>query len=303
MRETKKRPMAMIPCAVCQNSDYRVKYPEYIEASEIDFSARRAPSKTHYRIVQCNRCGLIYSNPVFTNDQIIRLYKDCSFAHEKQVELMGQDYLDQLKRALLFVDEREKLLEIGCGNGYFLKKAKEAGFKNVYGVEPCKDAVNQADLAVRKNIINDVFQDGMYQEHSFDLVCVIHVFDHLMSPDEVLRTIRKILKPKGYILAMSHNVRFLLTKTLGERSPMYDIEHIYLFDKRTLSNLLHKNGFKVLYVRDMLSRYTLAHAVKMFPLPAFLKNSLLELFNRLNVAEKKFKIIGGNMVALARKSD
>ena len=52
---------------------------------------------------------------------------------------------------------------------------------------------------------------------------------------------------------------------------MYDIEHIYLFDKRTVSRLLQNNGYDVIAVRNTPNSYTLSYALKMFPLPGALK--------------------------------
>ncbi|MGA2916335.1 MAG: class I SAM-dependent methyltransferase [Sedimentisphaerales bacterium] len=288
-------------CAVCQSKDYRMKYPECINYAGIDFSPRRRPSKNHCRIVQCNKCGLIYADPILNDDYILQLYRDSTFINEIQVELMAEDYLDQLKRAGSLMDNKDNLLEIGCGNGCFLKKAKEFGFKNVYGVEPCKNSVEQADQEVKRNIVNDVFYEGLYKDNFFDLVCVIQVFDHLIDPNDVLRNIYRVTKEDGYILVISHNVKFILTKILGEKSPMYDIEHIYLFDKITIRKLLEKHGFQVIYVEDIMSRYTISHVLKMFPLPGFIKNFLMNVTSRLGIADKRIKIMGGNMVALAKK--
>jgi len=290
-----------ISCAVCQSKDYRVKYPEHINYAGINFSSRRSPSKNHCRIVQCNKCGLIYANPIFNDDYILRLYRDSVFINEVQVELTAEDYLDQLKIATVFIDNKCNLLEIGCGNGCFLKKAKEFGFKNVYGVEPCKDSVEQADQEIKGNIINDVFKEGLHKDNFFNLVCVIHVFDHLIDPNDVLKNIYRVTKESGHILVISHNVKFILTKILGERSPMYDIEHIYLFDKTTIRKLLEKNGFRVIYVKNMMSRYTIGHILKMFPFPGSIKTFLLKACNFLKIADKAIKINGGNMVALAQK--
>ncbi len=290
-----------IPCAVCQSKDYRVKYPEHINFSGIDFSPRRHPSKNHYRMVQCKKCGLTYASPIFNDDYIVHLYRNSSFVNEMQVEFMAKDYLDQLRRASLFINNKDNLLEIGCGNGCFLRKAKDFGFKNVYGVEPCKDSIGQADPKIKENITNDVFREGLYSDNIFDLVCAIQVFDHLIDPNDVLENIHRVTKENGYVLLISHNVSFILTKILGERSPMYDIEHICLFDKTTIRKLLEKHGFRVIYVRDIMSRYTIRHILKMFPLPESTKRFLTNTMSRLGLADKKIKIFGGNMVALAQK--
>lgn len=293
--------MKPISCAVCHSNDYKVRYPEHIDYSRIDFSPRRAPSKNHCRIVECRRCGLVYANPIFDNEFILKLYRTSAFINERQVKLMGDDYLEQLRYASRFFGKKDALLEIGCGNGCFLKKAKAFGFEAVFGVEPSKHAVEQTDPEVRSYIINDAFHAELFGDRLFDLVCVIHVFDHLVDPNGVLENITKILKKNGFILAMSHNIRFLLTRILGERSPMYDIQHIYLFDKATLRRLFENHGFKVLYVKDMWSRYTIGHILKMFPFPSPVKRLFLSAIARLGTGDIKIKLMGGSIVALAQK--
>ncbi len=289
------------PCAICEVENYKMKYEESIDYNKIDVSPRHIPSKSHYRIVECNKCGLIYSNPIFSDDYIIKLYNNSSFINEIQVEFMAEDYLGQLKKASSFIKQKNNLLEIGCGNGCFLKKAKDFGFKNVYGVEPSKNAFEQADEEIKGNIINDVFRGGLYKDNFFDLACVIQVIDHVIDPNDILRNIYKVIKENGYILIISHNVRFFLTKILGEKSPMYDIGHIYLFDKITIRKLLAKHGFQVVYVKNITSRYTIGHILKLFPFPDFVKHFLIDAAVKLSIEHKKIKIMGGNMVAFAKK--
>lgn len=292
--------MKTISCVICKSQDYHVKYPERIDYSNIDFIARKQ-SEYHCRIVQCKKCGLIYSNPIFNDDQIIELYRNNKFIYGVQDELMSEDYLDQLKRASSFFANKNNLLEIGCGNGCFLKKVKEFGFSKVCGIEPCKDAVSQAFPEIKENIINDLFREGIYKENIFDVVCVMHVFDHFVDPDEVLKNIFKILKRNGFLLSVTHNVGFFMTKILGKKSPMYDISHIYLYDKYTIKKLFENNGFEVIYVKNMLNRYTLNHLIKMFPFPAFIKRFLIKLIFRLKIENIRIRIMGGQMVALAQK--
>jgi SAM-dependent methyltransferase len=288
-------------CAVCESKDHRVKYPEHINYGNIDFSPRRTSSRNHCRIVQCKNCGLVYANPIFNDHYILQLYRNSSFINEKQVELMAEDYLDQLKVAAPFIDKKCNLLEIGCGNGCFLKKAKEFGFKNVFGVEPCKDSVEQADQEIKGNIINDVFKGGLYKDNFFDLACIIHVLDHAIEPNDVLENVYRTTKESGHVLVICHNIKFMLGRILGESSPMYDIEHIYLFDKTTVRKMLEKNGFKVIYVKDMISRYTIRHVVKMFPFPDFIRTVLLKAVNFFKMGDKTVRIYGGSMVAFAQK--
>ena len=65
----------------------------------------------------------------------------------------------QLKRVTSLLIEKNSLLEIGCGNGFFLREAKKFGFKYVCGVEPGKQAVEMAHPDIKKEMINDFFKE------------------------------------------------------------------------------------------------------------------------------------------------
>lgn len=295
--------MENIPCAVCgRHTEYRVRYPERIPQIEIDLSDRRMPRKTHFRIVECKACGLIYSNPIFPRERIIRAYRDAVYLEQDlQLDNMVEDYARELKRLEPSLPRKESLLEIGCAGGLFLGKAKEIGFKKVCGVEIIEEAVRKAHPNVRECIVNDVFTKKLFEEESFDLVCFLQVLDHVVDPISFLEDVRYVLRKGGFILAVNHNIRSCMSRILGENSPMYDLAHIYLFDKSTMRRILERHGFEVVYVQSLWNHYTLAHGLKMFPFPRSVKQRLIELSKRLGLAERTLRVAAGNMVSVARK--
>lgn len=294
--------MRDLACAVCHSDSYRVRYSERIPpAAALNFSARRDPQKHHARIVECTRCGLVYSNPYFDDTVLIPLYRDATYIDESQLEYMAADYLRAFMTCMDFVDASARILEIGCGNGFFLKKLRHAGFVNVVGVEPGRDAVTKAPADVRDQIVNDFFRPQDFPAASFDAVCCFQIFDHLPDPNGFLQGIRAVLRPGGTLIAINHNIRAWITKLLGEKSPMYDIEHIFLFDRHTIWQLLEANGFEVTRVSGLSNSYTLAYAAKMFPLPSSLKSALVPFLTRSAVGRLSLRIPAGNMLTVGLK--
>ncbi len=294
--------MRELACAACDSRDYHVRYPERIPPIEtLNFSARRNPRRDHARIAECAHCGLVYSNPYFDDDVLRRLYREAAYIDEQQLDNMGGDYVREFVKATAGLERSIRILEIGCANGFFLEKARLAGFTNVHGVEPGKDAVEKAPTAIRDRIINDFFHPGRFPPASFDVVCCFQLFDHIPDPSQFLRDIRSVLKPGGILLAINHNIRAFITKILGERSPMYDIEHIYLFDKNTIRKIFEANGFDVTRISDLSNSYTLGYAVKMFPFPSWLKSNLVRVLSAVSLAGVTLRIRAGNMVTVGHK--
>jgi SAM-dependent methyltransferase len=298
-----ERERVEISCALCGSAvPSRVRYPERIQDTPIDFAARKKPSRQHFRVVECQGCGLVYSTPILSPDVIDRLYRDSPFIQEEQVGNMGRDYQDQVRRILPMLPLKQRLLEIGCANGFFLQLAQELGFREVWGVEPGAEAVRRADPAIRARIVNAHFSADLFPAESFDVVCCFQVLDHLLSPNTVLADVHRLLRPGGLVLLINHNIRSWFPRLLGERSPMYDIEHIYLFDKQTVQQLLHKNGFEPVTVHNTSNSYTLSYAVKMFPLPRLLKRCLGWLMDRTGLGSWRLRLPAGNMATVGRKA-
>ena len=294
--------MQELPCAICGDSvAYKIKYRQHLNDDEVDFAARKTPRHVHFRIVECTRCGLIYSSPIYSEGKIIQLYRESRFIEEVQLHNMLRDYLEHFQSALKLLDRAERMLEIGCSSGFFLNAAKKHGIPIVMGVEPGIDALGKASPEIRPCIVNDVFHKGLFEEEYFDIVCVFQVMDHIVDPNVFLQNIYRVLRRGGILLTINHNVRSWLPKVLGRYCPMYDIEHIYLFDLSTMRKILEKHQFETVVIRNITSSYGLLYALKMFPMVSSFKDVLKRLVELKQFQSFRIRLHAGNMLSIARK--
>ncbi len=290
------------PCAICgADAPYRVVFPEKLPRDPVNFSARRAPDKTHFQMVKCDQCRLIYSNPIWGAHEFTVAYEKADYIVEEQISNYAQDYARQLKRLMPKLDAHENLLEIGCGDGFFLKEAKAAGFKNAFGVEPGRDAVRRAPEDIRQNIVCDFFRPSLFKNEMFDVISLFQVFDHLLDPGAIIEDLLPMLKPGGWLLAINHNIRSWMTRILRESSPMFDIQHIYLFDPKTMTLLMQKYGFEEIACESIVNRYAMNYLLKMLPLPRAIKSPLVRTVDGLKLGGVTVPMAAGNMVTFARK--
>ena len=63
---------------------------------------------------------------------------------------------------------------------------------SICGVEPRKDAVENADDDLRHLIYNGVFHEGLHEENSFDVVCMFQVLDHVVDPLNVMTNVARV---------------------------------------------------------------------------------------------------------------
>lgn len=298
--------MQDIDCCICRKkTNFEVVYKSNFNLDDISpkiFTSRRIPDKVHFRIVRCLKCGLVFSNPIASSVKIIDVYKK-SYNPTDDVTNSGKVYAMYLKDVLNKLSKHKRLLDIGCGNGFFLKEALKLGFREVYGIEPSKDAVrNLVSGVYKKNIIGNIFKKGQFKKDFFDVICFFQVFDHLLNPNNFLTNCNYILKPGGYILAIMHNVDSLQARILGERSPIFDIQHIYLFNKKNIRRIFENNSFIVEKVISSTTIYSLGYWIKMFPLIKFIRQFVINHENwPLFKLIIPFKV--GNILIIARKNE
>lgn len=292
-------------CAICgKNTSFTVLYPANFKVGEINkdiFSARRNPDRRHYRLVRCRKCGLIFSNPIFKESKIKRLYEQSELTYDAELGDLKKTYGDYLKKISKNIF-KNNLLEIGCGNGFFLGEAKSQGFKNVFGVEPSLKAVEKAHLKIRKNIKVDIFKDKLYQNNFFDIICFFQTLDHIIDPNKFLKSCFRILKNGGIVFCIVHDTNSLMVKILGEKTPIFDIEHTYLYNKKTLKKIFEKNNFEIVKILDIANEYSLKYWLNLLPLGGF-KRKISDLLVYLGIQDKKVRLRPGNIGIVAQKSE
>ena len=78
-------------------------------------------------------------------------------------------------------------------------------------------------------------------------------------------------------MLVCHDVDAATTRLLRTRSPIFDVEHLQLFSKRTASRLLSDAGLRVVTVRHFANRYPLGYWLRLAPVPDLLRRALASL--------------------------
>ena len=142
----------------------------------------------------------------------------------------------------------EKVLDIGCGDGSFLKCAAQIGWE-AWGVEP--DAKAAARLSgfkvLQGNLPNIPLPDA-----SFDFITLSHVIEHLHDPVAALKEIHRLLKPGGQVWIATPNIesfghRMFGATWIGIQSPT----HLVLFNRRAMRHAFASSGFQTVRFMPM----------------------------------------------------
>lgn len=294
-------------CAICRTPDWATElYPANFDVQALNpavFSARRLPDRIHYRLVKCQVCGLVRSDPIADPALLAQLYQQSAVTYTEEVGNLKQTYGDYLSRLAAYGVRQDTLLEIGCGNGFFLEAALAQGYLNVHGVEPSRAGVASANPRVRSKIVCDVMRPGLFAPGQFDAICMFQVLDHIPDPAGLLEECLQLLKPGGLVLCINHNVEAWSARLLKNRSPIIDIEHTFLYSPPTITFLFEAHGFKVRQVGSVYNRYTLYYLLRLMPLSGALKAWLLDVLESSRLGRLPVCVPLGNLWAVAQKPD
>jgi SAM-dependent methyltransferase len=260
-----------------------------------------SPDMVHYRIVRCNKCGLVRSDPIIDQETLKNLYLQSSLNYSKDIPNLRLTYGSYLHKLEKYRPQKESCLEIGCGNGFFLEEALAQGYKKIVGVEPSKSAIEQANDLVKDSICNDIMRPGLPLD-KVSVICMFQLFDHIPNPKEFLAICADALISGGLVLCFNHNVTALSAQILGEKSPIIDIEHTFLYSPLTIQKLFQENGYKVLEVGAAWNFIGLLSLLQLFPFPRNLKTKLIAFFQDKPVITKiRLFLPLGNLYLIAQK--
>ena len=266
------------------------------------FSARRLPDRIHFRIVRCSRCGLLRSDPSADPSELAGLYEKSGFDYAAQVPHLRKTYARYLRGLRRHRNSLHSLLEIGGGSGFVLEIALELGFEEVRGVDPSAAAVASAAPRVREHIQARMMGRGLFEPESFDVICMFQVLDHVAEPAALLNECLTLLRPGGLLLLLQHDAGAWSARLLGERSPIVDVEHPYLYSRSTLRKLLSANGLTVVQSGAAVNLYSAGYLGRLLPLPRRAKSWLLQVLARSGLGRLPLWVPLGNQYCIARRS-
>ena len=223
-------------CYLCQGSEYAAilggkSTPIWNDAPD-DHSLGVEMQCT---LNQCLECGHVYQ-PV-TNElrTTLRTIYNSEFA--QGVSSMGIGSWGKSRAEALFFDHIDtnkysSAMEIGCGDGYLLKRLKESGVKHLLGIEPSVNVSNSNDAITIYNNFLDPKQELL---ESYDLIFSIAVLEHVEEIGPALEFCRNQLRACGDLFFVVPDCQPELES--GDPA-LFTHQHIHYFTPDTIKALL-----------------------------------------------------------------
>lgn len=228
-----------IECPLCHSELFKKLYP-----------------KSYNRIVKCISCNLIYTNPRLKKKYLKHLYSEEYFNNNNSTHFGYENYLaDEEKIVKTFEQrvkkiekyiKREKLLDIGCATGFFMKAASSRGWK-VEGVEISEFAGEYAKSHFKFKVHTQDFLTLELKPNSYDLLTFWDVIEHFYTPIAAVKKASKLLKKNGLLVISTPDVGSIPARATRNKWVGYKLsdEHLTYFSKKTITKLLEENGFSI----------------------------------------------------------
>lgn len=153
-----------------------------------------------------------------------------------------------------------RLLDFGCGWGFFLGAAAEAGWEG-FGLEPLPALAVYARSRFRARVVTDIMRDDTFPPDYFDVVTSFQVFEHLPYPLDDLRRVHRSMKPEGLVLIEAPSIDALSVCLLRSRHRHFVPDHLNFFSRRTMRLLVERAGFELVAFYQPARNMTLGHLV------------------------------------------
>ena len=215
--------MGVEKCALCQS-----KCREKILEKRI---------KTY---VKCINCDLIYLdkipkdlNDIYGEEYRLGTKEDDQQHFNYRKERFGKERVRDLERYCGSLGCL-RLLDVGCGNGFFLAAAKSS-FGHLAGAEFSKQMREKAHINTGLEIYDEPLND--FPEKGFDIITAFNVIEHVEKPGCFIESACDLLNNRGYLYLYTPNYDSLSVKVLQGHSPILDVEHLCLFNHAALKKL------------------------------------------------------------------
>lgn len=145
----------------------------------------------------------------------------------------------------------KKLLDIGCGTGDFLQMAQKHHWE-VFGIEPNEQARTIANSKTNQRVFNTEKLES-FKTHSFDVITLWHVLEHLPNLEKQVSILKSLLKPHGTLIIAVPNYKSYDASYYKNFWAAFDVpRHLWHFCKTSISELFSSQNMTVVKVLPLI---------------------------------------------------
>lgn len=215
-------------------------------------------SQNPFQLVECSTCNLRITSPRPDRSSIGSYYQSEEYVSHsgtnkglinRLYHVVRQHAIKQKFKLINSLSKGNTVLDIGAGTGDLLAHLKGQGME-VSGVEPDSNA---RKVAKERNDLDLQRLDFLEEPgHSFDVISMWHVLEHIDQPQDLLSKLHGMLKGGGALVVAVPNHKSKDASIYGSDWAAYDVpRHLFHFSKGDITRLATNAGFSVETIMPM----------------------------------------------------
>ncbi len=196
-------------------------------------------------MLECSECGVIF-NGKFSYENIDYRSENIqeSRVFSPRIFKYMEESAENLKKKINL--ENELVIEVGCGEGFFLEKFKDSS--KVLGFEPSVEGILAKSKGIEIN--SEYFNTEIDYKYVPKLIILRQVLEHLKEPRKFVEAFKKLLEKNekiGYLYIEVPN-----SNTTKKEKRFYDFyyEHYLYFTTKSLQALMEECGLRVVECKE-----------------------------------------------------
>lgn len=204
--------------------------------------------------VICQDCGLLYQYPQPNQDEDL-------YPENYAVYKGGQDifYKWGLKKRSQWITKYKppgRLLDIGTGRGDFIAYMRDQCGWEVLGIETNVKIAERIRRELALEVITTPLNQANFPEHTFDVITMWDVLEHIPDPKVALIETKRFLRPDGLLILRLPNYDSFDAKLFGKAWAGFDSpRHFFVFSRLTLKKMLKESGFSICEIGSNIGQY------------------------------------------------
>lgn len=237
-------------CPVCKATSFVQEYvcKDFVATGET------------FQLVRCQSCRLLFTNPRPDANHIGRYYQTdnyVSHAGSKKgliyllYDVVRNISLRKKASTIRSYSPNGKLLDVGCGLGYFLNHMINEGWEAT-GVDVSEDARNYVKQTFGQNVLPEEELINL-KAGDYSAITMWHVLEHVHLLRDRVELLKKLLAKNGTLFVAVPNSDAWEVGFYKEHWDGFDVpRHIYHFNHTSMEKLMNECGLNVVEKKPMI---------------------------------------------------
>ncbi len=247
--------------------------------------------RKEWRVLACTGCGLGILSPRPSEEALQKLYEAEYFKDQYDDGLDPSSAAFQKRirsedHRIRFVQKAAssgKILDMGCGYGYFPAAARMAGF-SVTGYEIAEWAARYAQERLQLPVVQAPLSPRLFAPGSFDVISMWHFLEHTADVNFTITTAAGWLKQEGALVIDVPNYEGTDARKNGADWVGWQLPyHLYHFSPESLRRLLEKHGFSIRFSKTYHSE-TIKNRLRRLPVIGWAARPIAKFYSGTSIA-------------------